>query len=63
MSLINDLLKFQMAILQIHCYFLLKKCENPLLCLILSTKNNGVFAYVVSVYLSCLNNNVKLTKF
>ena len=26
--LINDLLKFQMAILQIHCYFLLKKCEN-----------------------------------
>ena len=27
MSLVNDLLKFQMAILQIHCYFLLKKCN------------------------------------
>ena len=26
----NDLLKFKVAILQIHCYFLLKKCENPL---------------------------------
>ena len=25
MSLVYDLLKFQMAILQIHCYFLLKK--------------------------------------
>ena len=25
MSLVNDLLKFQMAILQIHCHFLLKK--------------------------------------
>ena len=32
MSLVNDSLKFQMAILQIHCYFLLKKCENPLQC-------------------------------
>ena len=31
-SLINDSLKFQMAILQIHCYFLVKKCENPLHC-------------------------------
>ena len=31
-SLVNDSLKFQMAILQIHCYFLLKKCENPLQC-------------------------------
>ena len=30
MSLVNDSLKFQMAILQIHCYFLLQKCENPL---------------------------------
>ena len=32
MSLVNDSLKFQMAILQIHCHFLLKKCENPLQC-------------------------------
>ena len=30
LSLVNDLLKLQMAILQIHCYFLLIKCENPL---------------------------------
>ena len=29
-SLVNDSLKFQMALLQIHYYFLLKKCENPL---------------------------------
>ena len=36
MSFFNDLLKFQMAILQIHCYFLLSK-----------TKINSVFAYVV----------------
>ena len=27
-SLVNDSLNFQMAILQIHCYFFLKKCEN-----------------------------------
>ena len=29
---VNDLLKFQIhvTILQIHCYFLLKKCENLL---------------------------------
>ena len=32
MSLVNDSLKCQMAILQIHCYFLLEKCENPLQC-------------------------------
>ena len=32
MSLVKGLLKFQMAILQIHCYVLLKKCENPLHC-------------------------------
>ena len=31
MLLVNDSLKFQMATLQMHCYFLLKKCENPLL--------------------------------
>ena len=28
MSLVNNWLKFQMAILQINCYFLYKKCEN-----------------------------------
>ena len=32
MSLVNVSLKFQTLILQIHCYFLLKKCENPLHC-------------------------------
>ena len=31
-SLVNVSLKFQTLILQIHCYFLLKKCENPLHC-------------------------------
>ena len=31
-SLVNVSLKFQTLILQIHCYFLLKKCENPLYC-------------------------------
>ena len=31
-SLVNVSLKFQKLILQIHCYFLLKKCENPLHC-------------------------------
>ena len=31
-SLVNDSLKFQIAVLQIHCYFLLKKCENLLHC-------------------------------
>ena len=35
------------------------KCENH----ILSTKSNSVFAYVVSIFLmSCLNDDVKLTK-
>ena len=29
-SLVNVSLKFQTLILQIHCYFLLKKCKNPL---------------------------------
>ena len=28
-SLVNVSLKFQTLILPIHCYFLLKKCENP----------------------------------
>ena len=31
-SLVSVSLKFQTLILQIHCYFLLKKCENPLHC-------------------------------
>ena len=31
-SLVNISLKFQTLILQVHCYFLLKKCENPLHC-------------------------------
>ena len=31
-SLVNVSLKFQTLITQIHCYFLLKKCENPLHC-------------------------------
>ena len=51
-SLVNDLLKFQTRILQIHCYFLLKKCENPLHCKdshILSAKNNSVFAFEVDI--------------
>ena len=52
MSLENDSLKFQTAILQIHCYFLLIKCENPKDSHILSTKNNSVFAYVVGIYLT-----------
>ena len=52
-SLVNDLLKFQMALLQIHCYFLLKNVR--ILCIaidshIFSTKNNSVFAYVVGIY-------------
>ena len=46
-SLVNDTLKFQMAILQIHCYFLLKN-NVKILCIakdshILSTKNKSVF--------------------
>ena len=31
-SLVNVSLKFKMLILQIHCYFLLEKCENLLHC-------------------------------
>ena len=60
MALVNDLLKFQMAILQIHCYFLLKKCDNPLNAKdyhiyiakdyhIFSTKNDSVFAFEVDI--------------
>ena len=72
MSLVNDLLKFQMAILQIHCYFLLKKCENPLQCenplhckrfSNFSTKNNSVFVTLADICITnlCLNDIVKLT--
>ena len=62
MSLVYNSLKFQMAILQIHCYFLLKKCENPLT---FFQQKISVFAYVVGIYLTSrgLNNDVKLTKF
>ena len=31
-SLVNVSLKFKTLILQIHCYFLLEKCENLLQC-------------------------------
>ena len=31
-SLVNHSLKFLLAVLQIHCYFLLIKCESPLQC-------------------------------
>ena len=54
-SLVNVSLKFQTLILQIHCYFLLKKCENPrILCTakdshIFSTKNNSVFVTLADI--------------
>ena len=32
MSLVNDSLKIPIAVLQIHCNFLLIKCEKPLQC-------------------------------
>ena len=69
-SLFNVSLKFQTLILQIHCYFLLKKCENPMriLCTakdshIFSTKNNSVFVTLADICLTnlCLNDIVKLT--
>ena len=65
-SLLNDLLKFQTLILQIHCYFLLKKLENPLHCKgfsHFSTKNNSVFVTLADICLKnlCLNDIVKLT--
>ena len=73
--LVNNSLKFQTLILQIHCYFLLKKCENPLHCKgfthfftakdshIFSTKNNSVFVTLADICLTnlCLNDIVKLT--
>ena len=56
-SLVNDTLKFQITTLQIHCYFLLKKCENLLHCkgiftFFFSTKNtfNNVFAFEVDIH-------------
>ena len=54
-SLVNISLKFQTLILQIHCYFLLKKCENPLHC--------SVFVTLADICLTnlCLNDIVKLT--
>ena len=68
-SLVNVSLKFQTLILQIHCYFLLKKCENPLQCYFLLkkcenplqckgfshffNKNNSVFVTLADI---CLTN-------
>ena len=62
--LVNNSLKFQTGILQIHCYFLLIKC-NAKDSHFLSTKNNSVVVYVVGIYLmsSGLSDDVKLTKF
>ena len=54
-SLVNVSLKFKMLILQIHCYFLLEKCENFLQCKTFShfsNKNNSVFDNVVGIYLT-----------
>ena len=42
--LFNDSLKFQMAILQIHCNFLLKNAKDSH---IFSRKNNSAFAFEV----------------
>ena len=39
-SLVNILFNFQTLIFQIHCYFLLKKCENLLHCKRLSHFSN-----------------------
>ena len=60
-SLVNVSLKFQTLLLQIHCYFLFKKCENPLH--IFSTKNNSVFVTLADICITnlCLNDIVKLT--
>ena len=49
MSLVNDSLKFQMAILQIHCYFFVEKCENAKDSHMFSTKNRSVFAFEVHI--------------
>ena len=55
MSLFNVSLKFKTLILQIHCYFLLEKCENLLQCKRFShfsNKTDSVFDNVVSIYLT-----------
>ena len=59
-SLVNDSLKFQTLILQIHCYFLLKNAKDSH---IFSTKNNSVFVTLADICLTnlCLNDIVKLT--
>ena len=61
-SLVNVSLKFQTLILQIHCYFLLKKCTAKD-SHIFSTKNNSVFVTLADICLTnlCLNDVVKLT--
>ena len=53
-SLVNVSLKFKTLLIQIHCYFLLEKCEN-LQCKRFShysNKNNSVFDNVVSIHLT-----------
>ena len=50
-SLVNVSLKFQTLILQIHCYFLLKKCENPLYCKGLVQRILTFFQQKITVYL------------
>ena len=56
MSFVNDSLKFQMAIIQVHCYFFVVVENNVrILCKGLShlfNKNISVFAFAVEV----LNN-------
>ena len=49
MPLVNDSLKFQMAILQMHCYFLYKYTVIAKDSNIFSTKNNSVFAFEVDI--------------
>ena len=52
-SLVKDSLKFQMAILQIHCYFCLKNerilCVAKILIFFFSTKHISVFAFEVDI--------------
>ena len=46
----NNSLKFQMAILQIHCNFLLKNfCIQRILTFLQQQKNNTVFAFEVDI--------------
>ena len=53
MLLVNDALKFQMAILQIHCYSLLKKMLESFpmqrILTFFQQKNNSVFAFEVYI--------------